>query len=477
MRTVVYTRQSVHREESSSHEMQEAACRSYAKSKGWEVVSVLNEKGVSGKTIAARKEFQAAVAMIKDGQAETLLVWRWSRFARNAKDGLITLETIKDAGGEVACALEQIDKSAMGTFSLQMILAMAELESNVRAEQWAEAQDFRVKAGVHATGRKHFGYFRLDIDGNRIDETSAHKKACKGYEVNPDEEKLLKQMYLKYSPKFGFTRIAQWLNEQNVKTSGGSNWSATTVRDLLDNPFQSGRFIHKKELVDGSHEAIISRSVYDAYMTLRKSRKDHGDRTRKFVLSGLLRCECGLAMGATTNGRGVYYYRCLGKSRGSSDCKMKAVQMGTVQGAVNMWLIRNQETWRQGLPQGDDVELELAEARATIDSAQQRITDTLLTGQAAGLTAADMADAIKALKTAKEAAEARYEEALLRSGNVPTNLISEIVGLMKDMEEGSPELDRMFRKVFKELRLSFDHTMTVIPNNGESSVVDLVRTK
>ncbi len=83
-KTVIYLRVSTDEQAASGLglEAQEAACREYAASKGWEVVSVYRDEGVSGSTPADKRPgLMAALAGLKRGGV--LLAAKRDRLARS----------------------------------------------------------------------------------------------------------------------------------------------------------------------------------------------------------------------------------------------------------------------------------------------------------------------------------------------------------------------------------------------------------
>jgi site-specific DNA recombinase len=360
MKVIIYTRQSKHRDESVSHELQENACQSFAKSKGWDVVRVLHEKGVSGKTISKRKEFQTAVKMIKDKEAEGLLVWRWSRFARNTLEGLITLKTIEDeAKGQVHCALEQIDRSAMGKFSLTMMLGMAELESNVKGEQWREALMRRLHSGLPPSGKNQFGYDK--VNGSYVQNTDAE---------------ILREAYRRYTAGQGARTICEDFSARGLAAAGSNGWAPRGFFDLLDKSFYAGKISYEGQDFPGAHEPILTAAQWAAYRKARESRKlQEKPRNPKWMLAGLV--ECGICGGKMVShmARGVPNLMCATyNAKGKAGCKGIFRKRSQIQTAVWYWLGSHYEEWAAAMPTDEEGQLAaekaVADAEAAKDAAQ-----------------------------------------------------------------------------------------------------------
>lgn len=402
-KAILYTRQSKHRDESITHELQEQACRAYAAQKGYDVIEVFNEKGVSGKTIAKRKEFQSAVKLIETGKAEVLLIWRWSRFARNTLDGLITLKTIEEeAGGSVECATEQIDRSAMGKFSLTMMLGVAEMESSIKGEQWKESLEYRLTQGLPPGGRDYWGYTKIG------EQTKNGMMKHTGYEVIPETADVIRSAMQRVVDGHSLRNTAHWLNEQGYRTDREELFQGSTLSQKLKNPFLRGKIAWKGQEVEGAHEAIISENLFRKFMDATKENKKliRGAAPRSRLI-GLIRCEgCGhsytYVQGAisTTGYNKKARFRCSNRANnGTKACGMNSIVVAETEDAVDWWLPRHWEDIQKAVPQQSSVTDQIETKETELEALQEKITQTLLTGAQAGLSQAQMTGALSSINT------------------------------------------------------------------------------
>ena len=126
-------------------------------------------------------------------------------------------------------------------------------------------------------------------------------------------------------------------------------FTTASVRDILHNPFYTGKVRHRDELLLGAHEPLISESLFHTVQaTLKRnsgrSETRHPQLEREYLLKGLIRCaHCGLPMWAQTYYNGNRYYReqkgsrgsgyCVDRS-GSMACHVPDEQMGRIVGAI-----------------------------------------------------------------------------------------------------------------------------------------------
>lgn len=469
-KAIIYTRQSKHRDESITHEIQEQACRAYAEQKGYDVVEIFNEKGVSGKTIEKRKEFKSAVRLFEDGKADVLLIYRWSRFARNVLDGLITLKTIEEeVNGRVECALEQIDRSAMGKFLLNNVLGMAEFESDLKSEQWKESLQFRLSQGLPPSGRDYWGYKRITVP------TRSGMLKHTGYEVIPETAEVIRSAMNRIIEGHSLRSTALWLNEQGYRTDRGDFFQGSPLSNKLQNPFLRGRISWKGKEFEGAHEAIITEAMYRKF---KESVKDNKALIRGGVprsrLIGLIVCEgCGRVYSymqgatSTTGYKKKARFRCSTRAnKGVKKCAMNSITVDEADNALDWWLPRHWQDIEKTVPQETSLQDSIDDKEAEAKALQEQITQTLLLGAKAGLSPDQLTDT---LKTINEQIAATNEEldALRNQIQVQGKPWWDI----EDVLQGADTLKAktMLKKIIKKIVVN-NETFTIHPVIGEPFV-------
>lgn len=328
-RAVIYVRQSIAREESISLELQEAACREYARARGYTVVEVIADAGISGLKWERRPGVQRVMGMVTDRAADVVLVWRWSRLSRQRLHQAVALDTIERAGGRVESATEPFDTTtAGGEFGRDVLLAAAHFESRQKSEQWKEAHARRLTLGLPSRGGDRFGY---DRDGDT-------------YTPN-DDAPLLERMYREYLSGVGFTTIAARLNADGHRTRTGRAWGSDGVARVLDSGFAAGLIAvgtrrHATHL-PGIHPAIVDDTTWSAYQAARSARAGTPPRiaTPKYLLTGLIVCgDCRSPMWANRLGRHTGYGYVCSRWQRTRDCRCVTVSRAKAEAAVKEWL-------------------------------------------------------------------------------------------------------------------------------------------
>ena len=115
------------------------------------VADEYSDEGFSGKNIQGRHEFQRMLQDIQDCKdgVEYVLVFKLSRFGRNAADVLNSLQLMQDCGVNLICVEDGIDSSKdSGKLMISVLSAVAEIE---RENILVQARDAGT-AVLHPTG-------------------------------------------------------------------------------------------------------------------------------------------------------------------------------------------------------------------------------------------------------------------------------------------------------------------------------------
>ena len=326
----IYTRVSTAAQtEGYSLEAQQERLRQYAEYKNLEIAGEYCDAGKSGKSILGRPAFMEMMDDIAGGkdQISYVLVFKLSRFGRNAADVLKSIQTLLDYDVDLVCVEDSIDSSTQGgRLTLAILSAVAEIErENIRV-QFMAGRTQKMMEGGWAGGPVPFGY------RNKNGKLT----------VEPGEAEIVRLIYAKYlEPEMKLATVVRWLNDHGYRRiSRGSPcpYNRDFAARVLDNPFYCGKIVYyrrtnrgrdeqnqKKEItVRGKQEAIIPEEMWDRVQEKRKEmavhyEKDEPDRIS--MLSGLVKCPlCGAGLVMQKNkhvnkNRGgyykpIYYYAC-----------------------------------------------------------------------------------------------------------------------------------------------------------------------
>lgn len=310
----------------------------YAQYQDMEVVEEFSDEGKSGKNIKDRIQFQEMLSRIKDGtdNVSFVLVFKLSRFGRNAADVLNSLQIMQDNGVNLICVEDNIDSSKdSGKLMISVLSAVAEIERENINVQTMAGRNQKAREGKWNGGFASYGY-RLD-NGKLI--------------VNDEEAEIVKMIFDKYiHTTMGMGAIAMYLNQHGYRKELRKNnkldtFSVSFIKSVLDNPVYNGKIAYgrrKKEkingtrneyhivkqkdymIVEGIHEKIIDDDIWEL---AQRKRKQTGVRNIKshsleheHILSSILKCPvCGSPMYGNVNRkrnkngeyyRDYFYYAC-----------------------------------------------------------------------------------------------------------------------------------------------------------------------
>lgn len=331
--------------EGYSLEAQRDRLAKFAEFQGMEIVREYCDAGKSGKNITGRPEFSQMlndVAEDRDG-VDFILVFKLSRFGRNAADVLNSLQYIQDFGVNLICVEDGIDSSKdSGKLTITVLSAVAEIERENILVQTMEGRRQKAREGKWNGGQAPFGY-TLDSKNSTLI-------------VNPEEAEIVKIIFNKFvNEGIGADSICDYLNQhgytkKKVKKNELNYFARSFIMKILDNPVYMGKIAYGRSstekvkgsrdqykrvktddymLVDGIHEAIIDQETWEATRLRRKKTGVKWDKTHSLdhehILSGILKCPvCGAGLVGTLRRRrnkksGAYkddfYYKCLHRKK------------------------------------------------------------------------------------------------------------------------------------------------------------------
>jgi len=297
-----YVRVSTERQDEYSLDSQLKLIREYAAGHELDVPQefVFVEDGVSGRSAKKRPAFQRMIALAKDKAHpfDVILVWKYSRFARNQEESIVYKSMLSKLGVDVISISEPLDDSPFGSLIERIIEWMDEFYSIRLAGEVKRGMSEKV-ARAEIVTVPSFGY---DVSG-------------KTYVPNA-QAGIVRGIFADYLAGKGIVTIARELSAAGVRTRRGSSPSNRWVRYLLRNPVYIGKirwsrdgkidYVHGAEkdsdsaiLIDGDFEPIIDAAIFEAVQKKLDRRAADLPYTRRdepvsWMLKGLVRCSsCG----------------------------------------------------------------------------------------------------------------------------------------------------------------------------------------
>lgn len=315
-----YIRVSTDDQAELSPETQLEEIRKYAQREGIVLLQdqVYMDAGISGKKAERRPEFMRMIAAAKEKDCpfSVILLWKYSRFARNQEESIFYKSILRSKCGiDVVSITEPLIAGPFGSLIERIIEWMDEFYSIRLSQEVKRSMSVNAQRGkLQCTAS--FGY-RIEA-GRLIPE--------------PEEAALVRRIFDSFIAGKGLYPIARELNDLGVRTHRGNQFENRTVEYILRNPVYIGKlrwnptgrtcrdFANESIIIaDSDHESLVSQETWNAAQRrLDEVKAQWGYKARpatdlKSWLSGLVRCS---ACGATLIFSKPHFYKCNNYARG-----------------------------------------------------------------------------------------------------------------------------------------------------------------
>lgn len=261
----------------------------------WRYAGCYVDDGFSGTNTDHRQGFQKLMKDAMDGKIDMIITKAVSRFARNLMDCIGWVDALQNHDPPVRVYFEQenLDTMAQTSGIILFVLAMvAQEESHMKSEAILLSLEWRFSRGRFLTPRL-FGYDKIEVP----DGFGGKKKILS---VNETEARVVRWMYATLLNGGSPEEIAEVLTEMSIPTGGrrrdgtlNTHWTASSVMAIMRNEKHCGDVLarktytpnykdHKSKRNNGKknkyfqadhHEAIVSRSMWNAAQRILNSRK------------------------------------------------------------------------------------------------------------------------------------------------------------------------------------------------------------
>lgn len=314
----IYIRVSTDKQEELSPDAQLRLLMDYAKTNHTDIPMeyIFQDNGISGRKANKRPAFQQMIALAKSKEhpIDTIIVWKFSRFARNQEESIVYKSLLKKNNVDVVSMSEPLIDGPFGSLIERIIEWMDEYYSIRLSGEVMRGMTQNALRG-HYQGDAPIGY-----------RSPGNKKPPEKDPKTIQIPIMMKDLLLSGS---SLLQIARKLNEQGYRTKHGNLWDARGVRYVLENPFYTGisrwNYTDRGRQLKPADEVIYTKGNWEPLwdkatleeikkhlaMNMRKT-KSRDVSAAKHWLSGLLICStCGgtLAYSGTKNSRGFQCWK------------------------------------------------------------------------------------------------------------------------------------------------------------------------
>lgn len=276
--------------------------KDYATQHDMIITSVFKDLGISGRQAKKRPQFQEMIDRAKRGECDAILVWKYSRFARNQEESVIYKSMLRKMGVDVISISEELPEDWLASHLVEAVYEIMD-------EQYSRNLSVEVKRGMQQKAME--GGYNGPIPIGYIKEKGSDTIPV----PDPVYAPVIERIFDEYLSGKALSDIAYRLNADGFRTKRGGKFENRVISYILRNPFYTGhvRFnYYDKEsktynadpiIVKAKHEPIIPQKIFDKaqhiYQTTNLSkRKPRTAASVKHWLSGVVKCSvCGGSLG------------------------------------------------------------------------------------------------------------------------------------------------------------------------------------
>lgn len=288
-----------------------------------------------------RPQLQRLKRDIAAGKIDLVICFKLDRITRSLKDFVDLWALFAEHDVNVSSLREKFDTSMpTGEAMVQLIMVFAQLERKMTAERTFSIMRDRADRGLWNGGHV-LGYRSRPDDPGKL-------------EIDAVGAEIVRRIFDTFEELGSAGAVTRRLNELGIlyptyrtrsdKQRGGNRFVKQKVIGILRNSIYLGQIHWGESVKEGCHDPIITSQQFDRVqlqlgkvlvrrMNLKKP------KGRVYLLSGLLRCQCGAHMvGASAHGRTAvnYYYVCTRQQHegGKYSCQSSRIPAEALENAL-----------------------------------------------------------------------------------------------------------------------------------------------
>lgn len=336
LRAAVYIRySSENQRDGYSVEYQLDECKKYIDEHCFLFEKAYIDEAVSGKSAEKRTAFFELLADVKQGIYDVVIVYKYSRFARNLMEATLYRQQIEKNGAKLISAMERIDDSTPeGRMMRNIIMTMDEYYSDNLSTFVQSSMYTAAKSGKYLGGILPYG-FSVNENGEFIE--------------NKAEADIVRCVFELRASGAMPADILRIFRDDGIRGRNGKPFT----QQLLNKIVRSEKYIgvYKYEVkgyepirIENAFAPIVPRDLWDKVQhvvdNLNVKRAAKG-RARKniYPLTGKIFCACcGEPFTGNSKGNGLAYYTCRGQDK-MQICKNGSVKKDVLENYV-FWKIK-----------------------------------------------------------------------------------------------------------------------------------------
>ena len=236
---------------------QEEEIEACCKEKGWNLIHIFRDEGISGASVKEealeidRVGLQEMLAHLSSVQIQYVVVLNTSRLWRSDIVKVLIQRELKKYGCDIK-SIEQpsysIHKKDPNDFLVNGLMELLDQYQRLEiALKLTKGRNKKAKEGGYAGGRATFGYQK--------------KKGEKELTIHNGQAEVVKRVFAlkEVYKRMSLSKLAEELNKEGYTTTLGKSFTKVQVKRILDRQsFYQGLYTYGNIQANGKHEAIIS---------------------------------------------------------------------------------------------------------------------------------------------------------------------------------------------------------------------------
>lgn len=246
-------------------ETQQEAIIKYCNANNLNLINTYIDSGKSG-AIGDKDDLSSRPAIVDllnilNG-TNTIIVMNTSRLWRDEAAKVLICKNVRKCGGDII-SIEQpryslYSKDPQEFLFNSMMEILDQYERMLINLRLSKGKNTKAKNGLKPSGRTPFGY----------------KWTSDGIEIDQEEAVTIKEIFALAQNNNGFRAIADRLNKKNITTRSNNQWTAQSIRAIINNKFYTGILSHQEKEIEGKHEKLIDLETWEYIQSNRNQTKE-----------------------------------------------------------------------------------------------------------------------------------------------------------------------------------------------------------
>jgi site-specific DNA recombinase len=227
--------------------VQEESIKKYCKEKGYELVKIFSDEGISG-TEANREGLTGLISSLNG--INKIVVLNTSRLWRSDMVKVLIQRELKKANADVI-SVEQptysINNTEPNDYLVNGIIELLDQYDRLTVcLKLSKGRKTKAKGGSKACGTAPIGYKWHDAK----------------IEIDKETASIVELIFKKYLELQNLNTLKKYLDTNGFKTNQGKSFSVQAIKDILKNDFYRGIVRHGNIVKEGEHTEIINKIIF-----------------------------------------------------------------------------------------------------------------------------------------------------------------------------------------------------------------------